>query len=50
MVQLAVRNCLLSLVVIDAAVVLAMDGRFWTCVVLLLVAPAMLLGRWISST
>jgi hypothetical protein len=35
---------------IDAAVVLAMDGRFWACMVLLLVAPAMLLGRWISST
>ena len=50
MVQLAVKNCLLSLVVIDAAVVLAIDGTFWACIVLLLVAPAMLLGRWISST
>jgi 4-hydroxybenzoate polyprenyltransferase len=49
-VQLAVRNCLLSLILIDAAAVLAMDGRFWSCMVLLLVAPAMLLSRWISST
>jgi 4-hydroxybenzoate polyprenyltransferase len=50
MVQVAVKNCLLSLIVIDAAVVMGMDGQFWACMVLLLVAPAMLLGRWISST
>ena len=31
MVQMAVKNCLLSLIVIDAAVVLAMAGRFWAC-------------------
>jgi len=49
-VQLAVRNCLLSLIVIDAAAVWAMDGRFWACAVVLLVVPAMVLGRWISST
>ena len=49
-VQLAVKNCLLSLIVINAAAVLAMDGRFWACMVLLLLAPATLLGRWISST
>ncbi|HEX4145365.1 MAG TPA: UbiA family prenyltransferase [Pirellulales bacterium] len=49
-VQLAVRNCLLSLILIDAAAVLAVDGRFWACVVLSLVVPAMFLGRWISST
>ena len=45
MVQLAVKNCLLSLIVIDAAAVLAIDGTFWACMVLLLVVPAMLLGR-----
>jgi hypothetical protein len=49
-VQQAVGNCLLSLIVIDAAAVLAMDGRFWACMVLLLLVPAMYLGRWISST
>ena len=50
LVQLAVRNCLMSLIVIDAAVVLGMAGPTWACLVLVLLAPAMFLGRWISST
>ncbi|HTU24391.1 MAG TPA: UbiA family prenyltransferase [Pirellulales bacterium] len=49
-VQMAVRNCLLSLIIIDAAVVWGMAGSFWACAVALLVIPAMLVGRWISST
>ncbi len=49
MVQVAVKNCLLSLIVIDAAAVMGMDGPFWACMILLLL-PAMFLGRWISST
>jgi UbiA prenyltransferase family protein len=50
LVQLAVRNCLVSLIVIDAAITLGMAGSAWACVVLALLAPAMFLGRWISST
>ncbi len=50
LVQLAVRNCLMSLIVIDAAIVLGMAGSGWACAILVLLAPAMFLGRWISAT
>ena len=49
-VQVAVKECILSLIVLDAAVVMATSGFPAAVAVLLLLAPAVLLGRWISST
>jgi 4-hydroxybenzoate polyprenyltransferase len=49
-VQAAVKHCILSLIVLDAAVCWAVRGGYWAVVILLLLAPAMLLGRWIYST
>jgi 4-hydroxybenzoate polyprenyltransferase len=49
-VQAAVRNCIFSLVILDAGACLAVQDRFWGLVILALLAPTMLLGRWIYST
>ena len=49
-VQVAVKNGIVSLIMIDAGIVLSVCGPFWGCAVLLLLAPAMLLGLWIDST
>ncbi len=50
LVQVAVKNCIHSLIVLDAAVCLAIQGQFWAIVVLALLPPTMFLGRWIYST
>ena len=50
LVQAAVKNCIHSLIVLDAAVCLAIQGQFWAIVVLALLPPTMFLGRWIYST
>jgi 4-hydroxybenzoate polyprenyltransferase len=50
MVQAAVRHCIFSLVMLDAAACLAVRGPFWAIAILLLLAPTMFLGRWIYST
>ena len=50
LVQAAVKNCIHSLIVLDAAVCLAIGGQFWAIVILALLPPTMLLGRWIYST
>lgn len=49
-VQMAVRQCILSLVILDAAVVLGVRGLAPAIAVLLLLAPVLMLGRWIDST
>lgn len=49
-VQAAVRNCIFSLVVMDAAACLAVQEMFWGVVILLLLVPTLFLGRWIDST
>jgi 4-hydroxybenzoate polyprenyltransferase len=49
-VQAAVRHCLRSIIVIDAAVVLGFCGVYWGCAVLLLLAPMLLLERWFATT
>ncbi|MCA9188354.1 MAG: UbiA family prenyltransferase [Planctomycetales bacterium] len=50
-VQLAVKQSILSLIVIDAAIVMATCTHFvWTLVVLMLLLPAMFLGRLMYST
>jgi UbiA prenyltransferase family len=50
LVQAAVRNCIFSLVILDAAACLAVQEMFWGIVILLLLVPTMFLGRWIYST
>ena len=49
-VQLAVTNAIWSLIVLDAAVVLLAGHVAWSLVVLGLLVPTVLLGRWIPST
>ena len=49
-VQGAVRHCIFSLVVLDAAVVFVVGGLAPAAMILLLLAPAMLLGKWVYST
>jgi len=49
-VQAAVKQGILSLIVIDAAVCYAASGTAWALAVLALIVPAMLVGRWIYST
>ncbi len=49
-VQLAVKECILSLIVIDAVACYAVRGVPWAIVILALLAPTLVLGRWIYST
>ena len=49
-VQMAVKHCILSLVILDAADCYAARGTSWAVMILLLMVPAMFLGRWIYST
>jgi len=49
-VQSVVRLCILWLVVLDAAVCYAVRGPVWAAVILLLLLPAVSLGRWIRLT
>ena len=49
-VQMAVKHCIMSLIVLDAAVCCVVRGLGWAVAILLLLAPAMFLGRWIRST
>lgn len=49
-VQPAVKSAIFSLVVIDAGIVLATQDYLWAFAILALLAPMLLLGRWIYST
>jgi hypothetical protein len=49
-VQRAVKQCILSLVVLDAAACLAVCGTGWAILVLLLLVPTTVFGRWMYST
>ncbi len=49
-VQTAVKHCILSLIVLDAAACFAVRGVFWATMILVLIAPAVFLSRWIYST
>ena len=49
-VQAAVKTCILSIILLDANIVLAVRGLLPAIVVLLLLLPAILLGRWVYST
>jgi 4-hydroxybenzoate polyprenyltransferase len=49
-VQLAVRRCLISLILIDAAICYGVRGPIWAGAILLLVIPQWLAGRYVYST
>jgi 4-hydroxybenzoate polyprenyltransferase len=49
-VQQAVKHCIASLIVLDAAVCLAVRGPIWSLAILALLIPMLVLGRWIYST
>jgi 4-hydroxybenzoate polyprenyltransferase len=49
-VQSAVKQCLISLIVLDAAVCVGVRGPFHAIAIVALVLPTMFLGRWIYST
>lgn len=50
LVQQAVKHAILSLVVFDAAIVLAFVGPGYAMLVVALLVPTLTLGRWIYST
>jgi 4-hydroxybenzoate polyprenyltransferase len=49
-VQSAVRHCIHSIIVLDAAVCLGYTGSYWSVVVLLLLIPTMFLTLWLNAT
>lgn len=49
-VQAGVKHAILSLIVLDAALCLAVAPPIYAIAVIALLAPALLLGRWIYST
>ena len=49
-VQMAVTHGIMSLVILDAAACFATRGVSWAIVILCLLLPAMVLGRWLQST
>ncbi|HND54502.1 MAG TPA: hypothetical protein PLV92_18955, partial [Pirellulaceae bacterium] len=49
-VQAAVKNCILSLIMLDAAISVVVGHHQWGLVILLLLVPTLLLGRWVYST
>jgi len=50
LVRMAVRHAILSLIVLDAAIVAEANHWLYGAGVLALYFPALLLGRWIDST
>lgn len=49
-VQVAVKQCIMTLIFMDAAVVLQVASPLHSLVVIALLAPMLLLGRWVYST
>ena len=49
-VQAAIKNCILSLIMLDAAVALQFGGTYHGIGVLCLLVPTLILGRWVYST
>ncbi len=50
LVQTAVRHCILSLIVLDAAICFVTQGFGPAVMIALLLVPATMTGRWIAST
>jgi hypothetical protein len=49
-VQAAVRHCVHSLIVLDAAVCVGYAGAQWGFIVIALLAPTLLLTLWLNAT
>jgi len=49
-VQMAVRNAVQSIIVLDAAVCLGLAGQIWGMAILLLLLPTAFLTQWLKST
>jgi 4-hydroxybenzoate polyprenyltransferase len=49
-VQAVVKNCIQSLILFDAAIAMGMNGPYWGLAVIALLAPMIILGRWVYST
>ncbi len=49
-VRMAVTQCVLSIVMLDAVACYAVRGPYWAGGILLLLLPAFLVGRWIEIT
>jgi 4-hydroxybenzoate polyprenyltransferase len=49
-VQLAIKRCLVSLILLDATICYAFGGPLWAAAILLLLIPQWLLGRYVYST
>jgi 4-hydroxybenzoate polyprenyltransferase len=49
-VRIAVAQAVLSIIMLDAVACYAVRGMPWAMLILLLLAPAMFLGRWIKTT
>jgi 4-hydroxybenzoate polyprenyltransferase len=49
-VQAAVKNSILSLIVLDAAAAVPAGGNYWSLAILALIVPATILGYWVYST
>ena len=49
-VQVAVKTCLMSLIVLDAVIVLAVSDVSYAVGILALLVPNLLLGQWVAST
>lgn len=49
-VQAAVRHCVHSIIIVDAAVCVGYVGAFWGLMVLVLIFPTMFLTMWLDAT
>jgi 4-hydroxybenzoate polyprenyltransferase len=49
-VQAAVKNSIMSLIVLDAAAVLPVGETYWGLAIFALLVPSMILGYWVYST
>jgi hypothetical protein len=45
-----VKQCIFSIIVLDATVCLFVADWFWAVAVLALLAPMLLFGKWVYST
>jgi len=49
-VQATIKQCIFSLILLDAAVCLSTGNVVWSLIIVALLAPMFLLGRWVYST
>jgi 4-hydroxybenzoate polyprenyltransferase len=49
-VQAAVRHCVQSIIILDAAVTVGYAGPFWGLMVLALIFPTVVLAQWLKAT